>query len=153
MILDATLMTVLLGLAAYRITKVLTDDALLAPWREKHAIGIDGYRCADGEWREEFPENPDRCKHELSTERAFRDAVQRAGERPWLVSWASLLSTRAFWARVLSCGQCTSVWVAGILTALAVLMLAVATGNWTWLPWWFLMAPAAAGIAARMLFE
>ena len=56
-----------------------------------------------------------------------------------------VLSSSAF-----SCNQCASVWVSGALATVAMLALAVATGNWTWLLWWPLVAPAAAGLAARL---
>lgn len=151
MILEATLLTVLVGLAAYRITKLITDDDILADWRKRHNIGIDGYRCPDGQWYEDWPDdNPRGCQHELSSEQDYRDAVQQSGERPWPLSWASLLCTKAFWVRAFSCNQCASVWVSGTLATVVVLALAVATGDLSWLAWWFLIAPAAAGIAARM---
>lgn len=150
MILDATLLALLVGLAAYRLTKLITDDDILAPWRERHGIGIDGYRCPDGVWYADWPEDPHGCEHELSSEQAYREAVQRTGERPWPVSWVSLLCTKSFWVRAFSCNQCASVWVSGTLATIAVLALAVATGSWTWLLWWPLVAPAAAGLAARL---
>lgn len=148
MILDATMLALLVGLAAYRITKLITDDAILAPWRERHDIGVSGFRCPDGVWMGEWQEGCD--EPELASEQAYREAVQRTGERPWPVSWVSLLCTKAFWVRAFSCDQCASVWVSGVLATVAVVALAVATGNWTWLLWWPLVAPAAAGLAARM---
>ena len=150
MILDATLLALLVGLAAYRITKVITDDDILSPWRNRHGIGISGYRCPNGQWSEEWLEDIAGCVPELSCEQAYRNAVQRTRERPWPLSWVSLLSTEAFWARAFSCNQCASVWVSGALATVAVLALAAATGSWTWLLWWPLVAPAAAGLAARL---
>lgn len=153
MIFDATMMTVLVGLAAYRITRLITDDAILANWRERHGIGIDGYRCLDGEWYKEWPDDPHGCEHELSCEQAYQEAVKQAGERPWPLSWVSLLRKKIFWVRAFSCSQCGSVWMSGVLALLAVLAAAVTTGNWLWLLWWLAVAPAAAGIAARMMFD
>lgn len=150
MILDATLLALLVGLAAYRITKILTEDDILAAWRKRHNIGGDGYRCPDGQWHEDWPDDPHGCEHELSCEQDYRDAVQRAGERPWPMSWVSLLSTKAFWVRAFSCNQCASVWVSGALATVTVLALAVTTGTWTWLLWWPLVASASAGLAARL---
>ena len=150
-LLQATLLTVLLGLGIYRVTKVIVEDDILEGWRERHGIGIDGYRCGDV-WTREWPENASEgdCQAEMSCEQAYRDAVQQSGGRPWPMSWLSLLCTKAFWVRAFSCNQCASVWISGVLVTVTVLALAVATGNWTWLLWWPLVASAAAGLAARL---
>jgi hypothetical protein len=150
-LLQATLLTVLLGLGVYRVTKAIVEDDILEGWRERHGIGIDGYRCGDT-WTREWPEDASEgdCQAEMSCEQAYRDAVQQSGGRPWPMSWLSLLCTKVFWVRAFSCNQCASVWVSGVLATVAVLALAVATGNWTWLLWWPLVAPAVAGLAARL---
>lgn len=150
LLLQATLLTALLGLATYRITKVIVEDAIFEGWRERHGIGVDGYRCGD-QWHPEWPESEVGCEPELSCEVAYRLAVQQSGERSWPVSWLSLLFTKIFWARALSCGQCASVWMAGVLAAVAVFLMAISAQDWRWLAFWPLIASATAGIAGRLL--
>jgi hypothetical protein len=126
-LLQATLLTVLLGLGIYRVTKVIVEDDILEGWRERHGIGIDGYRYGDG-WTREWPEDASEedCRAEMSCEQAYRDAVQQSGGRPWPMSWLSLLCTKIFWARAFSCGHVPSplvLWTRTLFVVFPVLSL------------------------------
>ncbi len=151
-LLQATLLTVLLGLGIYRVTKVIVEDDILEGWRERHGIGIDGYRYGDA-WTREWPEDASEgdCQAEISCEQAYRNAVQQSGGRSWPMSWLSLLCTKIFWVRAFSCGQCASVWIAGTLVVVVVCGMAITTRDWRWLVFLPIIASAAAGIAGRML--
>lgn len=144
------LLSLLAGLVAYRITRLVTEDSILADWRKRHGIAQDGFRCGDA-WYADWPEGVQGCVSEMSSEQPYRDAVQQSGRWPWPIRWVAVLCTSAFWKRAFSCGQCGSVWVAGALALVAVILMAASTGQWTWLAAWLVVTPAAAAIASWML--
>lgn len=153
LLVQVTLLSVILGLVSYRLTKIVVEDDILKGWRAKHQIGIYGYRCGDS-WYREWPEEMGHsagCEQELSCEQAYQNAVRLALTLPWPMSWLDLLMQKEFWVRALSCGQCASVWVSGVLAAGCVLIMAAYSGQWLWLVLWPLLALAVAGIASRLL--
>lgn len=150
-LVQLSLLSILVGLATYRITRLVVEDAILEGWRKRHGVAQEGCRCSDGEWYSKWPANQAGCEAEMSSEQPYRDAVQQSGRRPWPLSWASVLCTKAFWARAFSCGQCGSVWVAGALALVAVCIMALSSEQWVWMLGWLLVAPVAAAIASWML--
>lgn len=149
-LLQLTLLTTLVSLVGYRLTRLIVEDAILDPWRKRHGIGVMGLRC-DDEWYEEWPSNKQNCVSEFQTDGPYRDLLQATGQHRWPVAWLMLPLDRRFWKRVFSCSQCASVWVCGAVALLAVLVMAVATRDPVWLAGWLVIAPASAGVASVAL--
>lgn len=150
-LLQLTLLTILVSLASYRLTRLVVEDDITAGWRQRHGIGVNGFRCGDT-WSALWPEcEEDKVIEEYSSEQPYRVAVRSAGEKPWPVSWIVLLMDVRFWKRAFSCPQCGSVWICGALAAVAAGVAALATGDPAWLAGWLVVAPASAGLTSWIL--
>ena len=101
-LLDILLLSVLVGISAFRITRLIVSDEILRPWRERHGIAVDGYRGADGTWYTTYTD-AQACVPELQTQKGYDDTVARFKSLSWSFLWLRVLFTRAFWLRAFSC--------------------------------------------------
>lgn len=114
---------VVIALAVYRITRLVTDDTILEPIRERVLARFPAYDT-------EYADDPG---VESPTNAYGRALFESAPGRyfPVEASWFGTL---------ISCSWCASVWVAALVTA-----------AWYWLPtatWWVALPLAFSAIAA-----
>ena len=147
---DILILSVLAGVSAYRLTRLIVSDEILRPWRERHGIAVDGYRGVDGTWYDAYTDDQ-ACVPELKTQKGYEDAIAQYKSRSWPFLWLRVLFTQAFWLRAFSCEMCASVWVSALLAAGAVLVMSAVTASLTWIFVFPAVALAAAGIASALL--
>lgn len=149
-LLDVLILALLAGVSAYRITRLVVTDEILRPWRERHGIAVEGYRGADGTWYTTYTD-AQACVPEFKTQKGYEDTLVRYKSLPWPLLWLRVLFTRAFWLRAFSCEQCASVWVSGVISLIACVVMALATEAPTWLVIYPTVAFPSAGIASVLL--
>lgn len=149
-LVDVLVISLLAGVSAYRITRLIVSDEILRPWRERHGIAVEGYRGADGTWYTTYTD-AQACVPELQTQKGYEDTLARYKSRSWPFLWLRVLFTQAFWLRAFSCEQCASVWVSALLAAGGVLVMGLVTASLAWIFVFPVVALAAAGIASALL--
>ena len=149
-LLDILILSVLAGVSAFRITRLIVSDEILRPWRERHGIAVEGYRGADGTWYDAYSDEQ-ACRPEFKTQRGYDDALARLKGRPAPLVWLRLLVAPAFWLRAFSCEMCASVWISGFIAGIFVIIISLYTANSLMLLAWPVVALVAAGLAAWLL--
>ena len=147
---DVLILSLLAGVSAYRLTRLIVSDEILRPWRERHGIAVEGYRGADGTWYTAYTD-AQACVPELQTQKGYEDTLARYKSLSWPFLWLRVLFTQAFWLRAFSCEQCASVWVSAMLAAVSVFVMSAVTASLTWIFVFPAVALAAAGIASALL--
>lgn len=149
-LLDVLALSVLVGVSAYRITRLIVSDEIMRPWRERLGIAVEGYRGADGTWYTTYTD-AQTCVPEFKTQKGYEDTLVRYKSLPWPFLWLRVIFTREFWLRALSCEQCASVWIAGAISLVAILAMSLAMKNMVWLVIYPAVALSSAGIASVLL--